>query len=262
MSSAWATCGWPSTLPGDIDLIVTSVGPDTPCAHEPSPEPEFALLDELFGEHQRPSDDAVVAPELLLDAVHVDRERLAHTCAVGGPVTPSMRPRMIARRPRPLRSWPPMSVPYRIRRSDRARGASGCSVDGDGEVEVVLPRRSPERHAEEAVRRAARRGSSGAGARSRARGVGGRRARRGPSRTWARRCTLVPEPGRTRVHRRGDELLCPAARRARRRWSAGTGARRARRSRRGWTRACARAGTRYTGLTIRAQRTRWASCSS
>ena len=45
----------------------------------------------------------------------------------------------------------PMSMPYTIRRSDRARRVR-VSVDGNGEVFVVLPRRSPERHAEEAVR--------------------------------------------------------------------------------------------------------------
>ena len=44
-----------------------------------------------------------------------------------------------------------MSVPYRIRRSDRARRIR-VSVDGNGEIEVVLPRRSPERHAAEAVK--------------------------------------------------------------------------------------------------------------
>src|SRR4051812_44335883 len=44
-----------------------------------------------------------------------------------------------------------MSMPYTIRRSDRARRVR-VSVDGNGEVFVVLPRRSPERHAEEAVR--------------------------------------------------------------------------------------------------------------
>ena len=47
-----------------------------------------------------------------------------------------------------------VSVPYRIRRSDRARRIR-VSVDNDGEVEVVLPRRSPERHAEDAVRQLA-----------------------------------------------------------------------------------------------------------
>src|ERR1700754_2256628 len=59
---------------------------------------------------------------------------------------------------RPRESTPPrhlaccglMSVPYQIRRSDRARRIR-VSVDGNGDVEVVLPRRSPERHAEQAV---------------------------------------------------------------------------------------------------------------
>src|SRR4051794_41792358 len=42
-------------------------------------------------------------------------------------------------------------APYRIRRSTRARRVR-VSVDGSGQVEVVLPRRAPERHAAEAVR--------------------------------------------------------------------------------------------------------------
>ena len=71
---------------------------------------------------------------------------------------------------------------------------------------------------------------------------------------------LVPQPGRERVHRRGDELLVPArdARPALERWY-----RRAARAEIA-TRldaATARAGSEYTGLTIRGQRTRWASCS-
>jgi predicted metal-dependent hydrolase len=72
---------------------------------------------------------------------------------------------------------------------------------------------------------------------------------------------IVPEPGRTRVHRRGDELLVPAgeAREAIERFY--------RRSARAeiaprLDAAVARAGTSYNGLTIRGQRTRWASCSS
>ena len=100
-----------------------------------------------------------------------------------------------------------MSVPYRIRRSDRARRIR-VSVDGNGEVEVVLPRRSPERHAEEAVQRAR--------AVDRAAPPRGRRARRaevgrapGTVPYLGEMLTLVPEPGRTRVHRRGDELLVP-----------------------------------------------------
>ena len=41
--------------------------------------------------------------------------------------------------------------PYRIRRSDRARRIR-VSVDNNGEIEVVLPTRSPERHAAQAVK--------------------------------------------------------------------------------------------------------------
>ena len=72
---------------------------------------------------------------------------------------------------------------------------------------------------------------------------------------------LRPERGRTRVHRRGDVLLVPAgeARPALERWY--------RRQARleiapRLDAATARAGTKYSGLTIRGQRTRWASCSS
>ena len=72
---------------------------------------------------------------------------------------------------------------------------------------------------------------------------------------------LVPQPGRERVHRRGDELLVPHARRraALERWY-----RRQARAEIGprLDAATARAGSRYSGLTIRSQKTRWASCSS
>jgi predicted metal-dependent hydrolase len=73
--------------------------------------------------------------------------------------------------------------------------------------------------------------------------------------------TLRPERGRTRVHRRGDVLLVPERDRtaALERWY-----RRAARAEIGsrLDAAVARAGTTYTGLTIRGQRTRWASCSA
>src|SRR6202035_1238094 len=59
---------------------------------------------------------------------------------------------------------------------------------------------------------------------------------------------LVPQAGRTRVHRSGDHLLVPAA--AAR---AEIGAR--------LDYATAVAGSNYSALDIRAQRTRWASCS-
>ena len=72
---------------------------------------------------------------------------------------------------------------------------------------------------------------------------------------------LVPQPGRERVHRRGDALLVPAGdpREALERWY--------RRQAKleiapRLDAAVARAGTSYTGLTIRGQRTRWASRSS
>jgi predicted metal-dependent hydrolase len=71
----------------------------------------------------------------------------------------------------------------------------------------------------------------------------------------------VQEPRRERVHRRGDALLVPArdARPALERFY-----RRAARAEIAprLDAATARAGSAYTGLTIRGQRTRWASCST
>jgi predicted metal-dependent hydrolase len=148
--------------------------------------------------------------------------------------------------------------PYRIRRSDRARRVR-VSVDGDGQVEVVLPRRAPERHAVEAVRELApwieRRRRAVARAVAEVGRIPGTLPYLGET------LRLMPEPGRTRVHRRGADLLVPAgdARPALERWYR----RRARVEIAARLDAStARAGTRYAGLTIRAQRTRWASCSS
>ena len=148
--------------------------------------------------------------------------------------------------------------PYRIRRSDRARRIR-VSVTASGEVEVVLPRRSPQRHADEAVRQL----RPWIERRRRLVARAAAEVARDPGTVpyLGEVLTLVPEPGRTRVHRRGDELLVPEAeapaalerwyrRRAKEEIAPRLDA------------AVARAGTSYSGLTIRAQRTRWASCSS
>jgi len=149
---------------------------------------------------------------------------------------------------------------YAIRRSERARRVR-VSVDSAGEVEVILPRRTPEREAAAAVV------ELGPWIERRRRALARARAEvaREPGTVPYLGTTLAlePEPGRTRVHRRGDVLLVPAAppaqREALERWF-----RRMARSEVAprLDAAVARAGTRYLRLTIRGQRTRWASCSS
>ena len=147
---------------------------------------------------------------------------------------------------------------YRIRRSTRARRVR-VSVDPDGTVTVTLPNRAPERLAAEAVQELApwiarRRKALARAAEDRARPAG-------TMPYLGEHLTLVPQPGRTRAHRRGDALLVPATdpRPALERFY-----RRAARAEIAprLDAATARAGSRYAGLTIRAQRTRWASCSS
>jgi hypothetical protein len=147
---------------------------------------------------------------------------------------------------------------YRIRRSPRARRVR-VTVDSDGSVTVTLPRKAPERAAKEAVVELAP-------------WIARRRrvlARAAAELAWpagtvpylGAALRLQPQPGRERVHRRGDVLLVPEGDRGaalerfyRRRARAEIAPR--------LDAAAARAGTRYTGLTIRGQRTRWASCSS
>jgi predicted metal-dependent hydrolase len=160
------------------------------------------------------------------------------------------------------------AIPYRIRRSERARRAR-ILVDGDG-VEVVVPRRFPMREVgpfvEEKrpwIERTLRRMRETEAELPPARLVdGGRVAYLGES----LRLAVRVDPGRVREHvaRRDGRLLValppggalPDAlerwyrRRARVEVAARLDA------------ACARAGTSYTRLQIRGQRTRWASCSS
>jgi predicted metal-dependent hydrolase len=126
-------------------------------------------------------------------------------------------------------------------------------------VEVTLPKRAPERAAAEAVRELRpwieRRRRLVARARAEV------AREEGTVPYLGQTLHLVAQPGRTRVHRRGDTLLVPAGdhREALERWY--------RRQARleiepRLDAATFRAGTAYSGLTIRGQRTRWASCSS
>jgi predicted metal-dependent hydrolase len=150
-------------------------------------------------------------------------------------------------------------VVYQVRRSDRARRVR-VTVDAVRGVEVVLPRRAPEREAAAAIRELRpwieRRVAELAGARAAV-------AARGDTVPYlGRTLALVNDiPGRTRVARRGETLLVPAGPDripALERWY-----RRAARAeiKPRLDRACALAGMSYSRLTIRGQRTRWASCS-
>jgi hypothetical protein len=149
-------------------------------------------------------------------------------------------------------------IPYTVRRSARARRVR-VSVEADGSVEVVLPRRAREREAADAVREL--RGWIERRRRALARAAAEVARPEGTVPYLGQHLSLRVEPGRTRVHRRGDTLLVPAGdpRAALERWY-----RRAARAEFAarLDAACARAGTAYAGLTIRGQRTRWASCSA
>jgi predicted metal-dependent hydrolase len=154
---------------------------------------------------------------------------------------------------------PTEEIAYSVRRSQRARRAR-VTVDPTRGVEVVLPRRAAEREAAAVIselrpwieRRVAELEHARAAV-----------AARGNTVPYlGQALQLVAQTGRSRVRRRGTELLVPAA-----------GAERAKALERWYRsaarreivprldRACALAGTSYAGLTIRGQRTRWASCS-
>jgi predicted metal-dependent hydrolase len=149
-------------------------------------------------------------------------------------------------------------IAYQVRRSERARRVR-VTIDASRGVEVVLPRRAPERDAAVAVRELApwiqRRVRELERAQSAV-------AARGDAVPYLGELLSVrSEPGRSRVHRRGSELLAPAGAArgpALERWY--------RRSAREeiaprLDHACSLAGSSYSKLTIRGQRTRWASCS-
>jgi predicted metal-dependent hydrolase len=151
-------------------------------------------------------------------------------------------------------------IAYSIRRSARARRVR-VSVDPHAGVEVVLPTRTPEREAERAVLALRgwieRRLEEAEAVRARIAARGGTVPYLGVD------LVLVPEAGRTRVRRRGAALHVPAdgdeQRAALERWY-----RRQAREEIGprLDRAAAAVGRPYATLSIRAQRTRWGSCSS
>jgi predicted metal-dependent hydrolase len=148
-------------------------------------------------------------------------------------------------------------IPYRVRRSDRARRVR-VRVDAADGVEVVLPRRAPERAAAAAVQELRPWIERRLAEIATARAVIERRRGRLPY--LDEELTLTPQTGRTRAHRRGSLLLVPAgdARPALERWYR-RAARREVAAR--LDAATAAVGARYTRLTIRGQRSRWASCS-
>jgi predicted metal-dependent hydrolase len=152
-----------------------------------------------------------------------------------------------------------MEIAYSVRRSERARRVR-VTVDLSRGVEVVLPRRAAEREAAAAISELQPWIERRVAELERARDAVAARGNTVPYLGDSLR--LIAQAGRRRVHRRGNDLLVPAAGGERlaalERWyrSAARGEIAGR-----LDRACAQSGKGYTRLTIRGQRTRWASCS-
>lgn len=149
-------------------------------------------------------------------------------------------------------------IEYTVRRSTRARRVR-VNVRAHTDVEVVLPTHAPERAAAAAVRELTpwieRRLSEGRQALARV------AERAGTVPYLGMPLMLVPEPGRTRAHKKGERLFVPlgdhrpAVERLYRRLARSEIATRL-------DAAVDEIGASYRGLSIRAQSTRWASCSA
>jgi predicted metal-dependent hydrolase len=152
----------------------------------------------------------------------------------------------------------PQRIPYDVRRVPRGRRLK-VRVDPERGVEVLVPAGLPLRVAEGAVAELEPWLRDQLERRERL------RAELGLDGTLPfldERLAVVAKDGRTHAHRRGDQLLVPAgegARTAIERWY-----RRAARTEVGrrLDAAAAASGARYEGLSIRNQRTRWASCGA
>ena len=172
-----------------------------------------------------------------------------------GAAYPSLRPCAATRQPAGE------EIPYTVRRSARARSVR-VNVHAHAGRRGRAARPAPPSGPRRPRSRSCARGSSGAWPRRarRWRVIAERAAR--PCPTSGSRWSSSPQPGRTRVHRRGERLLVPAgdaapgarallpARRARRDRAAARPRHRARRAALQRPRRSAR------------QRTRWASCSA
>ena len=160
-------------------------------------------------------------------------------------------------------------MPYRIRRSERARRAR-IVVDGGG-VEVVVPRGFAAcqgravRGGEAPLDRAHAAAPARVRGRAAAGAARGRRRRALPRRAPAAAAgSSAGAPAERRDPAAASRSRAPisARRRCATRSSAGTGAARARRCPRDSTPPWRARARRYRSLQIRGQRSRWASCSS
>jgi predicted metal-dependent hydrolase len=152
----------------------------------------------------------------------------------------------------------PGEIEYTVRRSKRARRVR-VNVRDHTDVEVVLPAHAPEGAAAAAVRELSpwieRRLSEGR------RALALLAERDGTVPYLGTSLELVPQPGRTRAHLNGERLFVPVGdyrptvERLYRRLAREEVAKRL-------DSAVGQVGASYSGLSIRAQSTRWASCSA